>query len=299
MDTTITGPSPAMPRVVADPAQVRAILADPGYKVPDPGRGAPWGTVAWLRQNVVRLANGGDHARRRELTEDLLGGLDPVALRARTRDATNAVIDEAGGRPFDAMALVARPVPGRLLAAAVGAADPEQAAGQLAAVTAAYLPGMVDRGTADSSVARLAGLLPDGPDEEVAARIGLLIQAYEATAGLIGNAVAAGIRAAVPPPAADLVAQALRYDPPVPFTRRVTPSGETIALDLTAARDDPAGNLAFGSGLRVCPGAAHAVALAEGAAGPLTVRCRGTGAEISYPAPPALHGPVRLELVER
>ncbi len=299
MDTTITGPSPAMPRIVTDPAQVRAILADPGYRVPDPGRGAPRGTMAWLRQNVVRLANGADHARRRELTDDLLRRLDPAALRAGARDAANAVIDGAGGRPFDAMALVARHVPGRLLAAALGAADPEQATGQLATVAAAYLPGMVDRGTADGSVVRLAALLPDGPDEQVAARIGLLVQAYEATAGLIGNTVAAGIRAAVPLPAADLVAQTLRRDPPVRFTRRVAPSGEIIALDLTAARDDPAGHLAFGSGLRTCPGAAHALALAEGAAGPLLTRCRWTGAEISYPAPPALHVPVRLELTER
>jgi cytochrome P450 len=79
----------------------------------------------------------------------------------------------------------------------------------------------------------------------------------------------------------------------------VTPSGETIALDLTAARDDPAGNLAFGSGPRACPGVAHARALAEGAAEPLLRRCRWTGSEISYPEPPALHVPARLELAER
>jgi cytochrome P450 len=295
----ITGPSPVLPRVVDDPAQVRAILADPGYRVPDPGRGAPAGTMAWLRQNVARLSNGADHARRRELAEDLLRRLDPGALRAGARDATSAAIDAAGGRPFDAMTLVARRVPVRVLAEALDVADPEQATGQLAAVAAAFLPGMVDRGTADVSVARLAELLPAGPDEQVAARIGLLVQAYEATAGLIGNAVAAGTQAAVPRPASDVVTQTVRSNPPVRFTRRVTPSGETIALDLTAARDDPAGHLAFGSGPRACPGAAHARALAEGAVGPLLDRCRRTGAEISYPDPPALHVPVSLELTER
>jgi len=297
MDTA-TGPSPALPRIVADPAQVRAILADPGYRVPDPGRGAPTGTMAWLRQNVARLSNGADHARRRELVEDLLRRVDPAVLRAGARDATNAVIDGAGGRPFDAMALVARRVPVRVLAAALDV-DPERATGQLGAVAAAFLPGTIDRGTADASVARLVELLPAGPDEEVAARIGLLVQAYESTAGLIGNAVAAGIRAEVARPAADLVAQALRHDPPVRFTRRVAPSGETIALDLTAAHDDPAGDLAFGSGPRACPGAAHARALAEGAVEPLLGRCRWTGAEISYPDPPALHVPVSLKLTER
>jgi len=254
--------------------------------------------MAWLRQNVARLSNGADHARRRELAEDLLRGVDPAVLRAGARDATNAAIDAAGGRPFDAMTLVARWVPVRVLAAALDV-DPERATGQLGAVAAAFLPGTIDRGTADASVARLVELLPAGPDEEVAARIGLLVQAYESTAGLIGNAVAAGIRAEVARPAADLVAQALRHDPPVRFTRRVAPSGETIALDLTAAHDDPAGDLAFGSGPRACPGAAHARALAEGAVEPLLGRCRRTGAEISYPDPPALHVPVSLELTER
>jgi cytochrome P450 len=296
---TITRPAPALPRIVADPAEVRAILADPGYTVPDPGRGAPEGTMAWLRQNVARLSNGADHARRRDLAEDLLRRVDPAALRTGARDAANAAIDGAGGRPFDVMALVARRVPVRVLAAALDVADPELAAGQLAAVAAAFLPGMPDRGTADGSVARLTELLPDGPDEQVAARIGLLVQTYDATAGLIGNTVAAGMRADSPRPAADLVAETLRGNPPVRFTRRVTPSGETIALDLTAARDDPAGHLAFGSGPRACPGAALARALAEGAAGPLLARCRWTGAEISYPQPPALHVPARLEMAER
>ena len=295
---TITRPGPVLPRVVDDPAQVRAILADTGYRVPDPGRGAPAGTMAWLRQNVARLSNGADHARRRELAEDLLRRVDLAALRAGARDATSAVIDAAGGRPFDAMTLVARRVPVRVLAAALDV-DPERATGQLGAVAAAFLPGTIDRGTADASVARLVELLPAGPDEEVAARIGLLVQAYESTAGLIGNAVAAGIRAEVSPPAADLVAQALRHDPPVRFTRRVNPSGETIALDLTSARDDPAGHLAFGSGLRACPGAVHARALAEGAVEPLLGRCRWTGTEISYTDQPALHVPARLELTER
>jgi len=295
----VTRPSPALPRIVDDPAEVRAILADPGYRVPDPGRGAPAGTLAWLRQNVARLSNGADHARRRELAEDLLRRVDLAALRAGARDATNAVIDAAGGRPFDAMTLVARRVPVRVLAAALDVADPEQATGPLAAVAAAFLPGTVDRGTADGSVARLAELLPAEPDEQVAARIGLLVQAYEATAGLIGNAVAAGMQEAAPGPAAEVVAQTVRANPPVRYTRRVAPSGETIALDLTTARDDPAGHLAFGSGLRACPGVACARALAEGAAGPLLERCHWTGAEISYPGPPALHVPVSLELTER
>jgi hypothetical protein len=44
-------------------------------------------------------------------------------------------------------------------------------------------------------------------------------------------------------------------------------------------------------------GAAHACALAEGAIEALLERCRWTGAEISYPPPPALHAPERLEVL--
>jgi hypothetical protein len=43
----------------------------------------------------------------------------------------------------------------------------------------------------------------------------------------------------------------------------------------------------------------HAIALAEGTAEPLLARCRWTGAEISYPGPPALRAPEHLELAER
>ena len=294
-------PAPATPsRIVTDPDQVRAVLADPGFAVPDPGHGAPPGTMLWLRQHVARFSRGADHVRRRGLAEDLLGALDPELLRARARDQTCAVIDASGGRAFDAMILVARRVPGRVLAAALGAADPEQVAGHLAPVAAAYLPGAADPAAADDSVARLAGLLPAGPGEQVAARIGLLIQAYDATAGLIGNAAAAGAAGAAGIlSAAALVADTLRNNPPVLVTRRVTPDGETVTLDLTSARDDPAGHLEFGYGPRVCPGAVQACALAEGAVGPLLERCRRTGAAISYPPPPALHAPTHLEMIER
>jgi cytochrome P450 len=291
-------PTPATPPpFVTNPAAVRAVLADPHYTVPDPGHGAPPGTMAWLRQNVARFSNGADHARRRALAERLLGGLDPGLLRARAREECGAVIDAADEGPWDVMALIARPVPGRVLAAALGAADPEQVARLVPPVAAAYLTGGADLAGADDSVARLTRLLQGGPGEEVAARIGLLMQACEATAGLIGNAVAAGLRAAARAPAAAAVEQVLREDPPVLVTRRVGPAGETVTLDLAGAGGDPAGHLAFGSGPRACPGAAHARALAEGAAGPLLARCRLAGAEISYPAPPAPRVPARLEVL--
>jgi len=297
MDTS-TQPQPTLPSVVADPAQVRRILADRAYTVPSPGTGAPPATMAWLRQSVARLSGGADHERRRELAAGLLRPLDPGLLRAGATRITSTIIAASGRRPFDAMAVVARRVPGLVLARALGAADPDLAVAQLPAVAAAYLPGSPGSADADDCVARLTRLLPAGPGEHVAARIGLLIQAYAATAGLIGNAVAAGISEDHPVPAAQLVARVMRGEPPVRFTQRVTPSGETVALDLTVAPDDPAGHLAFGYGEHACPGSAHAIALAEGTPGTLLARCRWTGAEISYPEPPALRAPDRLDLVE-
>jgi cytochrome P450 len=303
------GQRPAAPPVT-DPAQVRAILADPGYTVPDPGRGAPPGTMHWLRQNVARFSSGPDHARRRELAGQLLRGLDPDLLRSRARAAASDVIDRAAGRPFDAIPLVARQVPGLVLAGALGAADPEEAARQLAPVAAAYLPGADEPQRADPHVARLTELLPAGPAELTAARIGLLIQAYAATAGLIGTSVADGLRAGAGsandeprtdrrPSASDMVGRTVLGHPPVLVTGRVGPDGETITLGLaSAAPDDPAGPLAFGYGAHACPGQAHARALAEGAAEPLLSRCRLTGAPVTYPAPPALQVPGRLELTE-
>jgi cytochrome P450 len=287
------------PPVVTDPVRIRAILADPGYTVPDPGHGAPPGTMHWLRQNVARFSNGADHVRRRALAEQLLRGLDPGLLRALAYHEASAVIDRAAGRPFDAIALIARRVPGLVLAGALGAADPVQVSGQLAEVAAAYLPGAADPQRADGSVARLIKLLPDGPAELLAARIGLLIQAYAATAGLIGTAVAEGLAAGGRAPAAVLVGRTLRSHPPVVVTGRVGPDGEAITLGLaSAAPDDPDGPLAFGYGPRACPGAAQACALAEGAVEPLLARCRLTGEPISYPAPPAPQVPDRLKLTE-
>jgi cytochrome P450 len=294
-----TGQRTAAPSIVTDPGRVRAILADPRYTVPDPGREAPRGTMHWLRQNVARFSDGADHARRRVLAEEVLRGLEPGLLRALAYHEASAVIDRSAGRPFDAITLVAWRVPGLVLAAGLGAADPEQVTGQLAAVAAAYLPDAADPERADASVARLTELLPAGPDELVAARIGLLVQAYAATAGLIGTSVADGLRADQGKPAAELVRRTLSDHPPVLITGRVGPDGETIALGLaSAATDDPAGPLSFGSGRHACPGAAHARALAEGAAEPLLVRCRLAGGQIRYPAPPAPQVPERLELTE-
>ena len=75
-------------------------------------------------------------------------------------------------------------------------------------------------------------MLPDDEPEALAQHVALLVQACEATAGLVRG-----------------------DNLPVKATKRVQPDGTIVAVDLT--------NRPFGDGARRCPGEAHALALAE------------------------------------
>jgi cytochrome P450 len=271
---------------ITSPTAVRQILDDPGYVVPDPGCNADLGTVAWLRQRVARFSTD-EHAQRRQLVLDILSQLDPDYLRARASSVTCASIDAAGLRPFEVMSQVARRVPGTVLAEVLRAADTGKAAAAAAVVAAAYQPGSTEPGSqaelaADAAVAQLVAefstLLPPQADDQLPARIGVLIQAHDATAVLIGTALLAAYEAGHPTQvqagAAGLVQRTLREDPPARWTRRVSPAGELAWLSLACAGNDPAGHLAFGHGPRYCPGAAHAEALAAGVLQPLLERCQ-------------------------
>jgi cytochrome P450 len=137
---------------------------------------------------------------------------------------------------------------------------------------------------------------PFATDVVVANAIGFLSQAYEATAGLLGNALLA--LAAHPAAREELRAEpallpgflreVLRWDPPVQNTRRFVATagmvagqemqeGDAILVVLAAANRDPVANpdpdrfdlhrqdrriFTFGSGLHVCPGEALAVTIA-------------------------------------
>jgi cytochrome P450 len=122
----------------------------------------------------------------------------------------------------------------------------------------------------------------------VANRIGYLSQAYEATAGLIGNTIVALGRqgdvrdraGAEPAFLTAVIREVARHDPPVQNTRRFLArpgtvagqdmrEGETVLVVLAAANRDPAANLdpdrfdphrrerltfTFGLGAHACPG---------------------------------------------
>jgi cytochrome P450 len=135
------------------------------------------------------------------------------------------------------------------------------------------------------------------PDVIIANGIGLLSQAYEATAGLIGNSLLAlvarpGLRhgfAADVDVARAIILEVLRYDPPTHNTRRFLAhdaivagqemkAGDTILVVIAAANRDPAANadphhfdatrkerrlFTFGAGAHACPGDAFATAIAQ------------------------------------
>ncbi|MDA0166711.1 hypothetical protein OM076_40995 [Solirubrobacter ginsenosidimutans] len=200
--------------------------------VPDPGPPGPYGTIAWLRATVSRFANGETHARRRALVEALLADLDPAELRESARRESK--VDRAlPDEPCFRRAYI----PVTVLAQALGIAaeDVPDAVAATRLVAAAYHPHTRADG-ADAALRTLLDLLPDEEPEAVAARVQLLVQACEATAGLVRG-----------------------DDLPVPVTRRVNEDGETVLVDLTGRP--------FGAGSRRCPGEAHARALVEGVTG--------------------------------
>jgi len=241
-------------------AGVHAALTDPSFIVPPVPQDAPPGGIAWLRASVARFSTGSDHARRRALATADLARLDPAALRRQAFIRT-------GERMAVRHVLVA------VLADALGLAaiDPET----VRTTASAYHPHTEATPAADDAVAQLVTACGGVADEATAARIGLFVQACDATAGLVEHALP-NVGAEVSTDA--LLAETLRHDPPVRATRRQS-EGTLVVLDLAAANRDPAvftdpdrfdpgrdgpDSLTFGAGPHACPGRAHALALAAG-----------------------------------
>ncbi|MEV1021137.1 isocitrate lyase/phosphoenolpyruvate mutase family protein [Streptomyces sp. NPDC050264] len=240
-------------------ADVRAALADPALvpELPEADDGPAGASVAWLRASVARFSSGEPHRRRRAPVEAELARLEPAALR-------EAVIAGAGG---DVRTRVVR-----TLAEALGMPGPAEVAEAVLVVAGAYFGG--GDATADEAVARLVAHLTRDPADEaapetVANRIGLLVQACDATAALVAAAADSGD---VPQ------ARVLRENPPVRTMRRVAAGathvadreiaeGGVVLLDLAAAGFAHPVPLTFGAPPRVCPGRAHALALADGLRG--------------------------------
>ncbi|MEU9338896.1 isocitrate lyase/phosphoenolpyruvate mutase family protein [Streptomyces sp. NPDC048290] len=238
-------------------ADVRTALADPALvpELPEADSGPAGASVAWLRATVARFSSGETHRRRRAIVEAELARLEPAALR----QAVTAVAEcEIRVRVVHA------------LAEALGMRKPKVVAEAVNVVAEAYFEG--ENPAADEAVARLVAQLvsenADGAALEAAAnRIGLLVQACAATAALVEAAAAAGGDAPL--------ARVLREAPPVRTMRRVAvratrvagrevAEGDVVLLDLAATQRTHPVPLTFGAPPRVCPGRAHALALADG-----------------------------------
>jgi cytochrome P450 len=188
------------------------------------------------RALMARFSSGEKHKRRRAYAEKLLSGIKTDVAQAMAAAAARK--------------------------AAVGTVD---------AVALA-------RDVITAVLEELLGL-PDGPDTdpEIAAnRVGIVLQARDATAGLIANALLHNTS----------LDETLRDHPPVVNTRRIV-AGDEVVVDL---RGRP-----FGGQPRPCPGQELALALAEAILGVLrTGELRPFGGD--YEDWPNMRIPARLEV---
>ncbi|MFJ3310517.1 hypothetical protein ACIPSA_47650 [Streptomyces sp. NPDC086549] len=277
----------ARPSRVTAYADARAVLDQP-LLVPEPAADvadAPVGSLSWLRATVARFTGDAQaHARRRAHAEAELARLDSYELR-RTAAGSAVAADD-------------RHTVVRILAEELGLPSPEAVADAVVTVSAGYFGGEltpVQAKAADEAVASLLAGIAEGEGtqdlEAAAQRIGLLVQACDATARLVEHARRAAPDGFAPGGADALLAQVLRQDPPVTALRRRAladvcvgalelRAGEAVLVDVTAAqqgapaggdRSDPDGPvhddpavLAFGAGPHRCPGRTQALALAAG-----------------------------------
>ncbi|GAA2621465.1 hypothetical protein [Paractinoplanes durhamensis] len=217
-----------MPEIL-DPAAALAVLTDPTFVVPPVPPGSAG--VAWLRASVGRFSTGVDHERRRALSVEILNRIPAASLRRVDAEHPVATLARAMGIAAPVVALVRE-------------------------IAQAYRPGTGDDSRADAAVEQLITVLAGAHDEPTAARIGVLVQACDATATLIE-------RLRTRPPA-----EVLAEDPPVPATRRQATTTTALPGGVSVSAGEEVlvalnGDLAFGAGPRRCPGRAHALALAD------------------------------------
>ena len=206
-----------------------AVLNDLAFVVPPVPSGSAG--VAWLRATVCRFSEGEAHRRRRALA---VAVLDTIAPRSLGRHGSTH--------------------PVAALATEMGVREP--VVDLVRDVAQAYQPGTGDESRADRAVAPLVAVLGGDFDERTAARIGVLVQACQATTALIERARYRWVE------------DVLRDDPPVPATKRQARVRTTVG-GLTVERGEivrvQLGDLAFGSGAHRCPGREHALALVDSA----------------------------------
>jgi cytochrome P450 len=306
---------------VASSAEVvTAVLQSPICRVRPTSEPVPVALLdspaATIFRHLVRMNDGTAHCPLKHAVVATLQTLNPTAIRAASQQWATVLIDQycthkpaqIAQAAFDLSvyvvgSLLGLPAP-HLPELAEGVADfvrcltptsttPQIERGKQAAAHLYALFGSMLRESATP------GLLPIlanetkqrgcyTSDSVIANGIGLLSQAYEATAGLIGNTLRLlasrdDLRQLVheqPDELALIVQEVLRYDPPIQNTRRFVAeagvvagqpmaAGDAILLVLAAANRDPQANpepanfdhtrhrrqhFTFGLGVHACPG---------------------------------------------
>ena len=252
-------------------SDVTAALAEPRCVVPAaPALGSGVNGIGWLRSSVSRFSTGDTHIRRRALVRAALSDVDPTTLRRRASELTHEPLEL---------------VPVTALAEALGIRPP--VASLVATIARGYFPNSDSGAETDVAVDALVTVLNGRYDDATAATIGILVQAHEATVGLVVNTLAAYARAEASAPVEAMLAETLRHDPPVRAMRRICArpyldhaAGTLLLLDIAAANRDPdvfadpdrfdpyrpdaERHVTLGAGLRPCPGRDHVTALAAG-----------------------------------
>ncbi|MEA2602960.1 MAG: hypothetical protein QOF89_3952 [Acidobacteriota bacterium] len=278
---------------------VTAVLASdlcrvrpPSEPVPRALVGSPAGEIF---RHLVRMNDGPVHDSCRRAVSAMLRKIGETQAAAASRQWAGFLADELPGFHFH---LPVYTVASLLGVPPDGLRSAAEWMGDLApALAPASTPEQVERGQAAArSLLELFRPLYEG-DVIVANAIGLLFQAHDATAGLIGNALVAlgthrDVRervAADPDLLSAVLLEVLRYDPPVQNTRRFVArdgvvagqqmrEGEAVLVVLAAANRDPTANegperfdpfrkerriFTFGAGVHACPGEALALTIAR------------------------------------
>ncbi|WP_298728485.1 cytochrome P450 [uncultured Ferrovibrio sp.] len=318
---------PALNLWIASSAEaVEAVLQSPLCRVRPPAEPIPHGLRGGAAEQIfgrlARMTDGPDQAAIKQailsvlspLQQDYIAGQAWYCARAMLKDGALSLDDFLFALPVHTVAALLG-IPERLrikVAAWTGVfvrgvapnATPQavrqanDAVTELRRMFEALLASR-DPSLCDGLLWRLQDAAIDRPDAVTANAIGLLMQSYDATAGLIGNALLAlhanadlcraiiNDRALLP----DFILEVLRHDAPIQNTRRFVAedgmildqsvkAGDAILVVLAAANRDPATNaepdrfllgrnprrlFIFGRGQHACPGERIAMASAAAA----------------------------------
>jgi cytochrome P450 len=267
--------------VLNAPAMCVRPTAEP---VPSAMRGTALGEIF---TGMARMTEGPRHDVLRASVDGFVARIDLAALTIAARRCARRLANDlsSGGAP--ALTAFLYLMPASTIALVVGLEAEPRTLAAIRDFARAIAPGS---SAADLELGVVAAndlrrRLPHDDAELAAERLGILFQTYDATAGLIGNALArlagdarAGNGRQTARALDTLLERTLREDAPIQNTRRfaaedtivldqVVRAGETVLVLLAAANHDPCGErtYTFGVGTHACAGAQIATHLARAA----------------------------------